>query len=1522
MPKTLKVLDINIKPNTSFVQAARLSSSSVSGVTRHDELTNRNLADQHPISAITNLAHHVDFWNGTFVEPFDALVTSDGTTVIMSLEAKGTGDLTMRFSDGESTLDCTPAATVTLTVGSNASPTQNYTYVLQSTKAITVSTSGWPSTEHIKIAYTLVPSASFVQSDGVYINQNWNDASMGSDGQGHLSHMAMRSRRDGAYYYSGVDANGTDQSSNTSYFDYTSVAVAYFKSASGVIMQMHEHAVPAIDTSTDDILVVNWSGGAYHVINNLASITTDSTGASLANKYFNVFFFIIGNKGGEYAPLMAQLPSGGYSSQSNAENDIDLYDNNVIPREYALESSTGVPICRMTLRWSGGTNTLNHMSTLDMRRFAGNSGGGSGSGGTTFADNLFAVYDNSDNTKVLAFDVGTNVTTGTTRTLKVPDADGTIMLDVSGTSQRIPKFSLGGGIEDSALSGLLSFGFTLHGPGAVETSLSTSSTGELLLTTNTGTPRLYMGGTYLSDSAVGTQIQQISEDKSISAELAAGTGEFRVYFDGVTGAYFNRTTGLGIDKIGELTIGAGVTIDGLLIKDGSIPVGAITEHVASIDHDATLNFEEGEHIDWSVTGTEDIHADRIGTSSGALLVSGSVAGAASFSQTFGVGITTDDVFERTPHYGVTILDVRTDEIKESTTDAGITIHDDVRIGYAAMTSGNPELTLYGHDGSSARYLEIAVNSSGTSFITAERELFLKSFVSDIEFQDATGTIFSVGSSGAKIRKTNTNVFLVEDDSGTDVFAVNTSTPGVTVTGTLDVTGATDIAADITLSGGTRTIQTTVGGGSDLSLDGDNALVLKSSTSNIYLRSVSGSVSINDSADSGSYSANSSLSVGKDASTGYSRFLLRAGGGYTNLTQSSAGTFTITPYDGTLNVTGNLDVTGAVGIDGDFDIATNKFTVAAATGNTVIAGTLDVTGLVDVENQIKIQGGSPAVNKFLSSDAGGTGTWSHISPSADSDNFLEAGSDNLLYVNETGVFEQKGTNLWYNGSGALEDNSNFTGFTFEPEYGYVGAGGFYTDTYNAVKWSSKLIDVDPTQSYRMSGWIHEPVWVGQGQYLAIIQYDADGLSISPWMGNPANRVTQTPNAKLTVKWTPGDSTMTLDTDDGGEFNEVSTSRAINLGPFKNALGYTHPAYKYTRHADIQLFTVSGDVITLANDNPSELWNPDEVDGSWPVGTPVWQSWSSGSYIYPWNGYPAQDGSTGTSAWQNVGGDILSSAWWYGINRVKPGFSVNHTTAGGDVTWSGLRFEIKSGGTIDGSGTAGKLAKWSDTDTLADSVIEEDTGRIGIGITPTEKFHVDGGALTSIHGTGVNARNQPLLSLIGTGAGGGATDVIKGIEVDITKGVNSSYLLALKESGNILFSVNTDGNTGIKKAPDSVASLTVDKILADTFYFGNTSTGPYWTTDVDDNLTLANPDNNTTIGGDTIHIEAETDAILQADWTSGVAYLQVSDGGSTNIMKLMVVNDRVDIVWKGTIVGRIDSSGNLKVAGNLTTNATIT
>jgi hypothetical protein len=52
---------------------------------------------------------------------------------------------------------------------------------------------------------------------------------------------------------------------------------------------------------------------------------------------------------------------------------------------------------------------------------------------------------------------------------------------------------------------------------------------------------------------------------------------------------------------------------------------------------------------------------------------------------------------------------------------------------------------------------------------------------------------------------------------------------------------------------------------------------------------------------------------------------------------------------------SMDVEGALGVDGDLDVNTDKFTVASATGNTTIAGTLNVEGNADFNGSFDIAG---------------------------------------------------------------------------------------------------------------------------------------------------------------------------------------------------------------------------------------------------------------------------------------------------------------------------------------------------------------------------------------------------------------------------------------------------------------------------------------------------------------------------------------------------------------------------------------
>jgi hypothetical protein len=371
----------------------------------------------------------LEFFNGTFLETFNALTTSNGSTVTMSLEQSGGGDLTMFFSSGRSILDCTPAATIALTAGTDSAPQANYVYIPESTKVLTKDTSGWPSEEHIKVAYLLVPSAALVQADGgPYINQNWNDHRKNTDDQGHLAHLceAIRLTMDGARWHEGVGPNGD----GGTYIVITGTPdELYFKSTAGVAFQMHKHTVAAWDMqSGDNCHVVNWNGDAYHAITDLASIVADSTGATLSNKYYNLTFWGTANKSGEHSPLMVNLPNGSYNLLDDAISDKDGYDVTTIPFEFTKESTIGFLICRLTFRFQApDTFTLEH--SVDLRGVpAGSSSGSSGSEGfiTEFADNVFKIYDSDDVTKELTFDLA-GITTGNTRTITPADADMTML---------------------------------------------------------------------------------------------------------------------------------------------------------------------------------------------------------------------------------------------------------------------------------------------------------------------------------------------------------------------------------------------------------------------------------------------------------------------------------------------------------------------------------------------------------------------------------------------------------------------------------------------------------------------------------------------------------------------------------------------------------------------------------------------------------------------------------------------------------------------------------------------------------------------------------------------------------------------------------------------------------------------------------------------------------------------------------------------------------------------------------------
>jgi hypothetical protein len=193
--------------------------------------------------------------------------------------------------------------------------------------------------------------------------------------------------------------------------------------AAGVVYQLHTHTFPAFDTGvSDDIYVVNDNTTPYKRVQDLdGHVGTDSEGVAMKS-YFNLVVWGVASEAGTDSKLMVNLPAGSYSndSGSQATNDLQAYSVYTIPSQFV---GCGFLIARLTISKSGSTYTIEE--THDLRGTfpstgAGASGGGAGA--VEFIDNQFRIKAVADETKKLAFDIS-GVTTGTTRTITVPDED-------------------------------------------------------------------------------------------------------------------------------------------------------------------------------------------------------------------------------------------------------------------------------------------------------------------------------------------------------------------------------------------------------------------------------------------------------------------------------------------------------------------------------------------------------------------------------------------------------------------------------------------------------------------------------------------------------------------------------------------------------------------------------------------------------------------------------------------------------------------------------------------------------------------------------------------------------------------------------------------------------------------------------------------------------------------------------------------------------------------------------------------
>ena len=283
--------------------------------------------------------------------------------------------------------------------------------------------------------------------------------------------------------------------------------------------------------------------------------------------------------------------------------------NNVQPLDTILTGLSG-------LAYSGNQGLFIKVNaTADGFEFAAGSGGG----GSTFADNLFQVYDNADNTKILAFEAS-GITTGTTRTLTIPNASGTIAL-TSDLASYVPYTGASGNV-DLGTHTILAHNATIASSGSGDTSTinHTSGSGIALNITKGGNGEgLYINKTSGSGNAatiIGT----------LNATTLVKSGGTSSQFLKADGTVDSTAYGLGsVTSVVALTLGTtGTDLSSTVANGTTTPVITLNVPTASAANRGALS-----STDWSTfNGKQDalVSGTSIKTvNSTSLLGSGDVA---------------------------------------------------------------------------------------------------------------------------------------------------------------------------------------------------------------------------------------------------------------------------------------------------------------------------------------------------------------------------------------------------------------------------------------------------------------------------------------------------------------------------------------------------------------------------------------------------------------------------------------------------------------------------------------------------------------------------------------------------------------------------------------------------------------------------------------------------------------------------------------------------------------------------------
>ena len=214
---------------------------------------------------------------------------------------------------------------------------------------------------------------------------------------------------------------------------------------------------------------------------------------------------------------------------------------------------------------------------------------------------------------------------------------------------------------------------------------------------------------------------------------------------------------------------------------------------------------------------------------------------------------------------------------------------------------------------------------------------------------------------------------------------------------------------------------------------------------------------------------------------------------------------------------------------------------------------------------------------------------------------------------------RGDSLVANGTGVLGNSYNFPtavvrDATITPDL--PAAFSFAGHSPGAVQMQD-TIPVDPNQAYRVSSYLRQEALAGDwsayaaaerhGHSLGLQSLDADGNVIEAFHHMRHYHGGTDSLTTLTAPLSPGDTTIQVaDATGWNESDSAAERRGVIVFGHRNGEGRLYD--RYSRLVEFDLFALgqvnkTSHVITLNAPLAASLGNPDDVSGTWPVGTPI-------------------------------------------------------------------------------------------------------------------------------------------------------------------------------------------------------------------------------------------------------------------------------------------------------------------------------